>query len=68
MAKNVQSQICGGDIKKHEEELRTVGDVRAKLGLGRDSTATVNGEPAEDGHVLRNFEFVGFAKATAGGI
>lgn len=67
MAKQVQGQVAGGEVKVYGD-VATVGDLRQKIGLDRANTATVNGEPAEDAHTLRDYDFVGFAKATAGGI
>jgi hypothetical protein len=67
MAKQVQYQVCGGDIKT-VDDVATVAELGTKLGLAAGYAATIKGEPAEPGDRLRDYDFVGFAKATAGGI
>lgn len=65
-ANKVQVQVCGGEIKT-VDGVATVDDLRKELGLAAGYTATIKGEPAEPGDRLRDYDFVGFAKATAGG-
>lgn len=67
MAKDIIVQVCGGEKKRVEGEHATVDDVRKALGLDASHTATVEGEPADPTTPLKNCDFVGFAKATAGG-
>ncbi len=67
MAKQVQVQVCGGGIKT-VDDVATIEDVRKALGLAAGYTATIKGEPAEPTDKVRDFDFVGFAKATAGGL
>lgn len=66
MAKQVQAQVAGGDIKTFKN-VETVRDLRVKLDLGKDHSATVNGEPAKDDSELEDFQFVAFAPKVAGG-
>lgn len=67
MAKQVFVQQAGKAGITEVQDCDTVGDVREKLELGTAVTATINGEPAEDDTQLRERDYVGFAKATAGG-
>jgi len=62
MAK-VQAQVAGGDIK--QIEATTVADVKSALGVPKH-TATVNGEPEDDGYYLSDYEFVSLAESTKG--
>ncbi len=66
MAKNVQAQVAGGEIKQYRG-VDEVSDLREKIGLGKDHTATINGEPAADGDELNDYDFVSFAPAVKGG-
>lgn len=67
-AKQIQAQVAGGEIKLLKNmELRLVKDLRAKLGLGNEQAATINGEPADDNQELRDYDFVAFAPKVAGG-
>lgn len=64
MAK-VTAQVLGGDPQVLEE-MRTVGAVKEKLNVS-GHTATVNGEPADDGYELADYEFVSLSPAVKGG-
>lgn len=66
MAAQVQVQVTGGPIKL-VKNVDTVQELREKLELGKDYTATVKGEPADDDQDLEEFDFVGFAQAVRGG-
>lgn len=66
MAKQVQGQVAGGKIEVYKN-VKTVGDLREKLDLNQDHTASVNGEPADDDDRLEEFAFVSFAPRVTGG-
>jgi hypothetical protein len=69
MAENnsVAAKIIGGAEKFLSlDEVRTVGDVKRKMGA-TSYKATVNGEPADDNHVLSGGEFVSLTEAVKGG-
>jgi hypothetical protein len=63
MAK-VQAQVIGGDIKQITAD--TVAEVKTKMGAA-GYTASVNGEPQDDGYELADYEFVSLAPAVKGG-
>ena len=64
MAVSVSAQAVGGSLKI-VENVTTVADVKKQLGLP-NYTATVNGEPAEDGEELEANVFVSLAPAVKG--
>jgi len=66
MANHIQVQICGGESKEYND-VATIGELRTKMGLAKDQVATIKGEPADETDKLRDYDVVGFAKATAGG-
>lgn len=65
MAK-VTGQVLGGDPKVLDG-VTTVGDVKGRLQVS-NHTATVNGEPADDGYELSDYEFVTLSPAVKGGV
>lgn len=66
MAK-VQAKVMGGAIQEFEG-VEDLCDVRKKLGLSKDYTATVNGEPEDGDYALEDFQYVVFAPAVKGGM
>lgn len=56
--------VLGGSPRR--VEAGTVGEAKDELGL-TNHTATVNGEPVDDGYELLDEEFVSFAPAVKGG-
>lgn len=67
MAKNIQAQVAGGEIKTHKDRVHTVGDLRDDLKLDKSYTASVKGEPQDDDYKLEDYDFVSFAPAVKGG-
>lgn len=65
MAK-VNAQVAGGEIKQYRN-VDTVADLRDKLDLDKNHSATVNGEPQDDDYELSDFEHVAFAPTVKGG-
>jgi len=66
MARNITAQAVGGQPKTFtNEEMNTVGDVKAALEL-ESYQATVNGEPADDDQELNDYEFVSLAPKVKG--
>lgn len=65
MAANVIAQVVGGE-KKVLDNVNTVGDVRAKLGLSASYRASVQGEPQNDDFIVRAGEYVSFSEAVKG--
>jgi uncharacterized protein YxjI len=66
MAKQVTAQVAGG-VPKIQKNVDTVEELRDKLELGNDYTATVNGEVADDEYELSDYEFVSFSQKVKGG-
>lgn len=69
MAKKVTGEIVGGKSEVMND-VETVADVAEKLGLGRGAagyTAAINGNAAELGESLEDFNNVTFAPASKGG-
>lgn len=66
MAKQVQAQIAGGEVKV-VRNVETVKELRRKLDLDKDHSATVNGEPEADEYELNDYELVTFAPKVQGG-
>ncbi len=66
MAKQVTAQVIGGDPRliKNVDDIK---ELRLKLDLGSDHSATVNGEPEDDSYELSDYEFVSFAPKVKGG-
>lgn len=56
-----------GGAERRVENVRTVGDVKAEMGVGKAYQATVNGSPAGDNHPLGEDDFVSLAPAVKGG-
>jgi len=67
MAKQVTAQVAGGQPKL-VKNVDTVEELRDKLELGGDYTATVNGEVADNDTELNDYEFISFAQKVKGGI
>ena len=65
MAKNVIGQVVGG-TKKVFDDVDTVADVRAKLGIGSAYKGSINGDPAEDSDDVDEGNYVSFAEAVKG--
>ncbi len=65
-ANNVIAQSLGGE-KEILDNVSTVADARAKLGLASDYQATVNGMSASDSHTLSDGNYVAFARKVKGG-
>lgn len=65
MAK-VSVKVSGGALK--ELEVDTIKEARIELGLDKTYTATVNGEPEDDGYETNDFEYIVFAPAVKGGV
>lgn len=66
MANLVHAQVLGGSVKELKD-VTTVADVKRQLNVPT-YTATVNGEPAEDGDTLEEYEFVSLSPAVKGGV
>lgn len=66
MAK-ITAKVTGGKLVELED-VRTVREARKALNLGPEYTATVNGEPEDDGYEVEDFQFVAFAPAVKGGV
>lgn len=64
MAK-VTAQVVGGALKQFDG-VETISELREEMNLGSNYQATVNGEPAEDTHELKDYEFVSFAQKVKG--
>ncbi|MNJ94830.1 hypothetical protein D3C87_125330 [compost metagenome] len=62
MAK-VQAQVTGGSIT--QQEANTVSELKQKLAVA-SYQATVNGEPVEDTHTLREYDFVALTPKVKG--
>lgn len=65
-AKNVIAQTLGGE-KEVLDNVDTVSDARAKLGLASDYSATVNGTASSDSTTLRDGDYVAFSRKVKGG-
>lgn len=65
MAKNVVAQVLGGE-KKVLDDVYTVRDVKTKLNATQYS-ASINGDPAQDGDDLSDGDFVSLSQAVKGG-
>lgn len=63
MAK-VNVQVAGGSIQ--QKEAATVGDLK-RIMQADNYVATVNGEPADDGYSLEEYEFVALSKPVKAG-
>ena len=63
MAK-VQAQVVGGQIKQLDTD--TVGSIKQILGAPNHAAA-VNGNPADDGYRLRDYEFVSLSSTVKSG-
>lgn len=67
MAKNVIAQPLGGE-KKVLDDVYTLLDVKNKLALTGNYTATVNGNPQSDDYAIEEGDFVSLAPAVKGGL
>lgn len=67
MAKVVQAQVAGGQIKQ-VKNVDTVEELRDKLDLDKNYTASVKGEPSDDEQELDEYDFVSFSQAVKGGM
>ena len=67
MANNVVLHAAGGS-KRVEDNVNTVADAKARLGLDSTYTAFVNGEAATDSTQLHDSDFVTFSKSVKGGV
>jgi hypothetical protein len=65
-AKNVIAQVLGGD-KDVVDGVNNVGDVREKMGIGNDYSATLNGSGVKDDATVRDGDFVAFSRKVKGG-
>lgn len=65
-AKDVIAQVVGGE-KKVVEGVENVAQVREKMGLSSDYTATVNTDPVDDNFTLRANDYVAFTRKVKGG-
>lgn len=63
---NVVGSVAGGDPVRLED-VETVADVKAELGLSGNYTVTVNGDTQSDSFVLADEDYVCFAQAVKGG-
>ncbi len=59
------AQVVGGKAQP-QTDVQTVGEVRQKLGLAANYSASVNGEPSEDSETLEDGMFLTFAPAVKG--
>lgn len=66
MATKITGQVLGGTAKVIDE-VETVRDVLAKLGISGSYTATVNGNPADMDDEVEDYNFVSFSPAVKGG-
>lgn len=66
MAKKINCQVIGGTPITHDD-VATVADAARKMGAD-GYQAQVNGEPAQLGQRLNDYDFVSFAPAVKGGI
>lgn len=57
--------VLGGSPQRLQAD--TVADVKRTLGLDGNYTASVDGEPADDGTLLSDEQFVSLAPAVKGG-
>ncbi len=64
MAK-VVAQVLGGDLKQFDD-ISTVGELKRAMAVTGYS-ATVNGEPADDGLRLKDWQVVTLSPAVKGG-
>lgn len=67
MAKSIQGQVLGGEVKTNMEG-RTAKDIAEALGVSENHTVTINGSPAKMDTVLADYQFVSFAPAAKGAI
>lgn len=67
MANNVVGHVIGSD-KKVLDEVSTVADVKSKLKIGADYTASLNGQQASDSEEVSAGDYVTFSRAVKGGI
>ena len=65
MSNNVVAQVVGGKKQVHDD-VETVADVRNKMGLASNYTASINGEPASDTSIVDDSDFVTFAESVKG--
>lgn len=66
MSVSVVASVLGGTPKRLSAN--TVGEVKGLLQLQGAYTASLNGDPAEDGDAVGAEDFVSFAPAVKGGI
>lgn len=67
MVDNVVGQVVGGE-KIVCDGVSTVGDVRRKMNVSSEYTATVNGDNASDSSYVSRGAYVAFSRKVKGGL
>ncbi len=65
MAQNIITQVLGGS-KSVMDGVSTIADIRAKLSLGANYSASIDGEPASDSSEVVDGNYVSFAHQVKG--